>query len=31
MHQHLDGGGMIIAATHGPLGIDADNELRLGL
>jgi heme exporter protein A len=31
MRQHLDGGGMIIAATHGPLGIDADNELRLGL
>jgi heme exporter protein A len=31
MRQHLDGGGMIIAATHGPLGIDANNELRLGL
>jgi heme exporter protein A len=31
MHQHLGGGGMIIAATHGPLGIDADKELRLGL
>jgi heme exporter protein A len=30
MHQHLAGGGMIIAATHGPLGIEA-KELRLGL
>ena len=29
MHQHLAGGGMIVAATHGPLGIDAQ-ELRLG-
>jgi len=31
MHKHLAGGGMIVAATHGPLGIDADKELRLGL
>ena len=29
MRQHLAGGGLIIAATHGPLGIEA-RELRLG-
>ena len=29
MRQHLAGGGMIVAATHGPLGIEA-KELRLG-
>jgi len=29
MRQHLADGGMIVAATHGPLGIDA-KELRLG-
>lgn len=29
MRGHLAGGGMVIAATHGPLGIDA-RELRLG-
>ncbi|MEA2945364.1 MAG: heme exporter protein [Alphaproteobacteria bacterium] len=29
MREHLAGGGMIVAATHGPLGIDA-KELRLG-
>ena len=29
MRQHLAGGGIIVAATHGPLGIDA-KELRLG-
>jgi heme exporter protein A len=29
MREHLAGGGMIVAATHGPLGIDA-TELRLG-
>jgi len=29
MREHLVGGGMIVAATHGPLGIDA-KELRLG-
>jgi heme exporter protein A len=29
MSAHLSGGGMILAATHGPLGIDA-RELRLG-
>ncbi len=29
MRGHLAGGGLIVAATHGPLGIDA-RELRLG-
>ena len=29
MRQHLAGGGLIVAATHGPLGI-ACKELRLG-
>ena len=29
MRRHLAGGGIILAATHGPLGIDAP-ELRLG-
>jgi len=29
MRQHLAGGGMIVAATHGPLGLDM-KELRLG-
>lgn len=29
MRTHLSGGGMIVAATHGPLGIEA-RELRLG-
>jgi len=29
MRQHLAGGGMIVAATHGPLGIECA-ELRLG-
>lgn len=29
MRQHLAGGGLIVAATHGPLGIEA-KELRLG-
>ena len=29
MRDHLAGGGIILAATHGPLGIDA-RELRLG-
>ncbi len=29
MTQHLAGGGMILAATHGPLGIDA-REMRIG-
>ncbi len=30
MRQHLAGGGMIVAATHGPLGIEGASELRLG-
>ena len=29
MRRHLGGGGLILAATHGPLGIEA-RELRLG-
>jgi heme exporter protein A len=29
MREHLGRGGMIIAATHGPLGVDA-RELRIG-
>ena len=29
MRAHLAGGGMIVAATHGPLGVEA-KELRLG-
>jgi len=29
MRAHLSGGGLIVAATHGPLGIEA-KELRLG-
>lgn len=30
MRAHLKGGGMIIAATHGPIGLDAPRELQLG-
>jgi heme exporter protein A len=30
MRGHLEGGGMIVAATHGPLGLDSPQELRLG-
>jgi heme exporter protein A len=29
MREHLAGGGMIVAATHAPLGIEA-RELRVG-
>jgi heme exporter protein A len=29
MSEHLAGGGLIVAATHGPLGIEA-KELRIG-
>lgn len=29
MQAHLDGGGMILAATHGPLGLPAKRELAL--
>jgi heme exporter protein A len=30
MHAHLAGGGIIVAATHGPLGLAGAKELRLG-
>lgn len=30
MRAHLAAGGLIVAATHGPLGIDGAQELRLG-
>src|SRR5262249_50594190 len=30
MRDHLAGGGMIVAATHGPLGLESAKELRLG-
>jgi heme exporter protein A len=30
MQGHLAGGGIILAATHSPLGIDDSRELRLG-
>jgi heme exporter protein A len=30
MRSHLAGGGLILAATHGPLGLDRAEELRLG-
>jgi len=30
MRAHLKGGGMIVAATHGPIGLDSPRELRLG-
>lgn len=30
MRQHLADGGMILAATHGPIGLDGAKELRLG-
>ena len=30
MRAHLAGGGLILAATHGPLGLDGAAELRLG-
>jgi heme exporter protein A len=29
MRGHVSGGGLILAATHGPLGIDANHELGL--
>ncbi len=31
MAQHLAGGGLILAATHGPIGLERAKELRLGL
>jgi heme exporter protein A len=30
MRQHLTSGGMILAATHGPIGLDGAKELPLG-
>ena len=30
MRQHLAGGGIVVAATHGPIGLDGAQELRLG-
>jgi heme exporter protein A len=30
MRSHLAGGGMILAATHGPVGLDGATELRMG-
>lgn len=30
MREHIAGGGMIIAATHGPVGLDAPRELKMG-
>ncbi len=30
MRNHLGAGGMILAATHGPIGLDGAKELRLG-
>jgi heme exporter protein A len=30
MQQHLSGGGLIVAAAHGPIGLDRAQELRLG-
>jgi heme exporter protein A len=30
MAEHLTGGGLIVAATHGPIGLDGAAELRLG-
>lgn len=30
MRAHLGGGGIIVAATHGPLGLEGGRELRLG-
>ena len=30
MREHLSGGGLIVAATHGPIGLTGAKELRLG-
>ena len=30
MREHLAGGGMIVAAAHGPIGLDSPREMRLG-
>jgi heme exporter protein A len=31
MRSHLSGGGMIVAAAHGPIGLERARELKLGL
>jgi len=31
MRVHLAGGGLILAAAHGPIGLDQAKELRLGI
>jgi heme exporter protein A len=30
MARHLAGGGLILAAVHGPIGLDGARELRMG-
>src|SRR5262245_20836791 len=30
MREHLSGGGILVAATHGPLGLERARELQLG-
>ena len=30
MQKHLSGGGLIVAAAHGPIGLETHKELRLG-
>jgi heme exporter protein A len=30
MRAHVDGGGLIVAATHAPVGLESAHELRLG-
>jgi heme exporter protein A len=30
MQQHLTAGGILVAATHGPIGLNQTRELRLG-
>lgn len=30
MHAHLSSGGLIVAATHGPIGLEGAQQLRLG-
>lgn len=30
MRDHLAGGGLIVAATHGPIGLEAPREMRMG-
>jgi len=31
MRGHLAGSGLILAAAHGPIGLDESRELRLGI